>query len=124
MKPFYLFAIMSVMLVPSATTFAEPYSISCGKALEKLHKTREILIPFQRSMERARIHERITLAESLFCKPGGIYSASRTERCRHARWKAPERIMETIETEDIYLQGRQIFAEQLEWTKQVCLLEP
>ncbi len=125
MKRFYLLAIISVVFVSSTTTFAEPYSTSCGTALEKLHTAREALIPFQRSMERARTHERVALAEeTVFCKPGGTYSASRTERCRQVRWEAPERIMKTIEAEDIYLQGRQVFAEQLEWTKQICLLEP
>ena len=48
MNPFYLLVIISVMLVSSAATFAEPYSVSCDAALEKLHKARQALIPFQR----------------------------------------------------------------------------
>ncbi len=72
MNPIYLFAIISVMLVSSTTTFAEPYSASCGMALDKLYKARQVLIPFQRSMELARIHERVALAKTLACAPGGI----------------------------------------------------
>jgi hypothetical protein len=37
---------------------------------------------------------------------------------------SPQRIRETLEVEDVYLQGRRVFEEQLEWVKQVCFLEP
>lgn len=124
MKFFYLVAIISLIMVSSATTFAEPYSASCGTALEKLHKARTALIPYQRSMERARIHERMALGELTVCTSGGIYSVQKAQRCNQATWEAPQRIKETIQSEDDYLQGRQVFEEQLEWVKQVCLLEP
>lgn len=124
MKFFYLVAIISLIMVSSATTFAEPYSASCGTALEKLHKVRTTLIPYQRSMERARIHERMALGELTVCTSGGIYSVQKAQRCNQATWEAPQRIKETIQSEDDYLQGRQVFEEQLEWVKQVCLLEP
>ncbi len=124
MKRHNLFLVIGLMLLTSTSVLAEPYSASCGTALEKLYKAREALIPFQRSMERARIHERVALAETLVCSPGGIYSASRALRCSQAIGKAPQRIKETSEAEDVYLQGRQVFANQLEWTKQICLLEP
>jgi hypothetical protein len=125
MNPFYLLAIISLMLVSSATTFAEPYSASCGMALEKLYKAQKVLIPFQRSMELAQIHERVALSETLLtCMPGGIYSVQRAQRCSQATWEAPQRIKETLEAEDVYLQGRRVFEEQLAWVRQVCLLEP
>ncbi len=124
MNPFYLFAIISLVLVSSTTTFAEPYSASCGTALGKLSKARQALIPFQRAMERARIHERVALGETLVCVPGGIYSVQRAQRCSRATWEAPQRIKETLEAEDVYLLGRRVFEERLEWARQVCLLEP
>jgi len=124
MNPFCLLAIISLMLVSSTTTFAEPYSVSCGAALGRVSKARQALIPFQRAMERARIHERVALAETLVCVPGGIYSVQRAKRCSWATWEAPQKIKETLEAEDVYLQGRRVFEERLEWAKQVCLLEP
>ncbi len=124
MNPFYLFAIISLMLVPSTTTFAETYFASCSTGLEKLHKARNALIPFQRSMERARIHERVALGETLTCGPGGIVSVQRAQRCSRATWEAPQRIKETLEAEDVYLHERRAFEEKREWTKQLCLLEP
>ncbi len=124
MNPFCLLAIISLVLVSSTTTFAEPYSASCGTALEKVSKARKALIPFQRAMERARIHERVALGETLVCVPGGIYSVQRAQRCSRATWEAPQRIKETLEAEDVYLQGRRVFEERLAWVRQVCLLEP
>jgi len=124
MNPFYLLAIISLMLVSSTATFAETYFASCSTALEKLHTARNALIPFQRSMERARIHERVALGETLTCGPGGISSVKRAQRCSRATWEAPQRIKETLEAEDVYLHERRAFEEKREWTKQICLLEP
>ncbi len=124
MNPFCLLAIISLVLMCSALTFAEPYSASCGTALEKVSKARKALIPFQRAMERAKIHERVALGETLVCVPGGIYSVQRAQRCSRATWEAPQRIKETLEAEDVYLQGRRAFEEKLEWVKQVCPVEP
>jgi hypothetical protein len=124
MNPFYLFAIISFVLMGSASTFAEPYSVSCGIALEKLSKARKALIPFQRAMERARIHERVAWGKTLACAPGGIYSVQRAQRCSQSTWEAPQRLKETLEAEDVYLQGRRVFEEQLERTRRICLLEP
>ena len=75
-------------------------------------------------MERARIHERLALGETVVCAPGGLYSVQRAQRCSQATWEVPQRIKETLEAEEIYLQGRRVFEEQLEWAKQVCLPEP
>ena len=38
MKSFLLLAIISLVLLCSAPTFAEPYSVSCGAAIEKVFK--------------------------------------------------------------------------------------
>ena len=124
MHTFRLFAIISFVLMCSASTFAEPYSASCDIALEKLSKARKALIPLQRSMERARIHERVALSKTLACAPGGIYSVERAQRCSWATWEAPQRLKETLEAEDVYLQGRRAFEERLERTRRICLLEP
>ena len=124
MNPFYLLAIISVMLVSSTTTFAETYFGSCSTALENLHKARNTLIPFQRSMERARIHERVALVETVTCGPGGIVSLQRAQRCSRATWEAPQRIKETLEAADVYLQERRAFEVKLEWIKQICPVEP
>ena len=125
MHPFFLTAMICLIVVSSAITFAEPYSASCGIALEKLHKARTVLIPFQRAMERARIHERVALSESLsMCAPGGVFSVSRAQRCNQATWEVPQRKKETLAAEHAYLQGRRAFEKQLAWVKQVCLLAP
>ncbi len=125
MNPFYLLAIISLVLVSSTATFAEPYSVSCDAALEKLHKARKALILLQRSVERARIRERVALSESVWlCASGGIFNVKRAQRCSQSTWEAPQRIKETLEAEDVYLQGRRAFAEKLEWVGQVCPVEP
>ena len=124
MNPFFLLAMLCLVLVSSSPTWAEPYSASCGTALEKLHKARTALIPYQRAMELAQIHERVALGELMVCTSGGIYNVQKAQRCNQATWDAPQRIKETIQSEDDYLQGRQVFEEQLAWVKQVCLLEP
>ena len=124
MNPFYLLAIISLMLVSSTAAFAETYFVSCDAALEKLHKARKALIPFQRVVELARIRERVALGETLTCGPGKIYSVQRAQRCSRATWEAPQRIKETLEAEDVYLQGRRAFEEKLEWVGQVCPVEP
>jgi len=125
MNPFSLLAMICLIVVSSATTWAEPYSASCGTALEKLHKARTALIPYQRSMEQARIHERVALSETLMmCMRGGIFSVERAQRCNQTTWEAPQRIKETLEAEDVYLQGRRAFEAQLAWVERVCLLEP
>ena len=124
MNPVYLLAIISLVLVSSTATFAGTYFASCGTALEKLHTARNTLIPFQRSLERARIHERVAVGETLTCGPGKFYSVQHAQRCSRATWEAPQRIKATREAEDVYLQERRALEEKLGWIKQICLLEP
>lgn len=124
MNPFYLLAIISLVLVSSTATFAATYFAPCSTALEKLHKAQNTLLPFQRALERARKHERVALGETLTCGPGKFYSVQRAQRCSRVTWEAPQRMKETLEAEDAYLQERRAFEEQREWIKQICLLEP
>ena len=45
MNPFYLLTIISLMLMSSTATFAEPYYTPCGAAIEKVYKARKALPP-------------------------------------------------------------------------------
>jgi hypothetical protein len=114
MNPFYLVAIISLVLMPSTATFAATYFASCSTALEKLNTARNALIRFQRSMEHARTHERVALGETVACEPGGIVSLQRAQRCSRATWEAPQRIKETREAQEVYFQERRAYEEKFE----------
>jgi len=103
---------------------AEPYSPSCETALEKLHKAREALVPYRRTMELARARERGAYGEIAICTGGGTFSAQKALRCEMAIWQAPEQTKKVIDAEDQYVQGRYAFEELFERAKQTCLLEP
>lgn len=124
MNPFYLLAIISLVLVSSSVTFGEPYSPSCETALEKVYKARKALVPYRRTMELALARERGAYGELVVCAGGGIFSADRAIRCNQATWQAPERTRDVIEAEDQYLQGRKEFEKLFEQAKRVCLLDP
>ena len=103
---------------------AEPYSPSCETALEKLHKAREVLIPYRRTMELARAREHGAYGEIAICTGGGTFSTKKALRCEMAIWQAPDRTKKVIAAEDQFLQGRYAFEELFERAKQTCLLEP
>ena len=124
MKPLHVLAIMSLVLIGTVPTGAEPYSASCETALEKVSKSRKALIPFRRTMELARAREYGAYGELTVCTGGGLYSVNRALRCNEAQWQAPERTKDTIAAEDQYRQGRQRFEELFEQAWQVCFLEP
>jgi hypothetical protein len=115
---------IGLVLLCTFSLKAEPYSPSCETALEKLHKAREALVPFRRTMELARARERGAYGEIAICAGGGTFSAQKALRCEMAIWQAPERTNKVIAAEDQYLQGRYAFEEQFERAKQTCLLEP
>jgi hypothetical protein len=115
---------IGLVLLCAFSLKAEPYSPSCETALEKLHKAREALVPFRRTMELARARERGAYGEIAICAGGGTFSAQKALRCEMAIWQAPERTNKVIAAEDQYLQGRYAFEEQFERAKQTCLLEP
>ena len=103
---------------------AEPYSPSCETALEKIHKAREALVPYRRTMELARARERGAYGEIAICTGGGTFNAQKALRCEMAIWQAPEQTKKVIDAEDQYVQGRYAFEELFERAKQTCLLEP
>lgn len=124
MHPLSLLAIISLVLVSTPATFAEPYSPSCAIAIEKLSKTQKALIPFQRTMELARARERGAYGELTVCAGGGSFSAGKALRCSEWQWKAPQRTRDVIAAEDEYLQGRKEFEKLFEQAKRACLFEP
>jgi hypothetical protein len=115
---------IGLVLLAALPLKAEPYSPSCETALEKLHKAREALVPYRRTMELARARERGAYGEIAICTGGGTFSAKKALRCEMAIWQAPERTKKVIDAEGQYLQGRYAFEELFERAKQTCLLEP
>ena len=115
---------IGLVLLWALSLNAEPYSPSCETALEKLHKAREALVPYRRTMELARARERGAYGEIAICTGGGTFSAQKALRCDMAVWQAPDRTKKVIAAEDQYLQGRYAFEELFEQAKQTCLLEP
>lgn len=119
-----LVLVIGLLVFGALSLKAEPYSPSCETALEKLHKAREALVPYRRTMELTRARERQAYGEIAICTGGGIYSAQKALRCEKAVWQAPERTKKVIAAENQYLEGRFSFEELFERAKQTCLLEP
>lgn len=124
MRLLYLLMALSITVLSPPTAFTQPYNPSCGTALEKVHKARKALLPYQRTMELARARERKAYGELTICTGGGIYSVDKAVRCNEATWQAPERTIKVIDAEEQYRQGRQTFEELFEQARQECLLEP
>jgi hypothetical protein len=103
---------------------AEPYSPSCETALEKLHKAREALVPYRRTMELAKARQRGAYGEIAICTGGGAYSAQKALRCEMAIWQVPEQTKKVLAAEDQYSEGRSAFEGLFEQAKRTCLLEP
>lgn len=120
----YVLVVCYVTLLLPATTLSEPYTSSCGAALEGVHKAREALIPYQRTIELARAREREAYGELTICTGGGIFSVEKATRCSEATWKAPERTKKVIDAEDQYLQGRKLFEQLFEEARLACLSDP
>ena len=124
MRLLSLLTVVGITVLSPMMAFTQPYNPSCGTALEKLHKARKALLPYQRTMELARARERKAYGELTICTGGGIYSVDKAVRCNEATWQAPERTRKVIDAEDQYRQGRQTFEELFEQARQECLLEP
>ncbi len=125
MLPFFLYClIIGLALVPSTSTFAQPYTPSCEIAIDKLSKARQNLEPFQRTMELAKARERGAYADLAVCTGGGIYSARKAAACSEATWKAPERTKEVIQAEDDYRHLLREFERIMGQVNKICFLEP
>ncbi|MGD9852905.1 MAG: hypothetical protein AB7T38_16770 [Nitrospirales bacterium] len=124
MKKNYFVMVMLFVLVVPNSGLSEPYSPSCGAAIEKVSKAGQDLVPFQRIMELASARERQAYGELTVCTGGGLYSVNKAAACNEATWKAPERTKEVIEAEDHYQQGRKTFEELFEQAKRTCLVAP
>ncbi len=124
MRLSYLFAALSLSFFLPTVVYSQPYHSSCGTALEKVHKARKALLPFQRTMELAQARERKAYGELTICTGGGIYSVDKAVRCNEATWRAPERTRKVIDAEDQYRQGRKAFEELFEQARLECLIEP
>jgi hypothetical protein len=103
---------------------SEPYSPSCGIAVEKVIKAQKNLLAYQRTLHLARNRERLAYADLAVCAGGGIFSAGRAIACNHASWKAPTRTKEVIEAEEDYLQARNEFEKSFEYAGESCLFTP
>ena len=124
-KLFYFIGTLTLFHIAwPCPAFSEPYSPACESAVEKLHKARNALIPYQKTMELAIARERGAYAELAVCTRGGIFSVTKAYACNDASWQAPQRTKDVIAAEDAYLQGRKAFAELFEKARTVCLLEP
>ncbi len=124
-KLFYPIGTLTLLLVAwPCPAFSEPYSPACASAVEKVINARKDLLPYQRTMELARAHERGAYAELAVCTRGGIFNVTKAYACNDASWQAPQRTKNVIAAEDAYLQGRKAFAELFEKARTVCLLEP
>lgn len=63
---------------------SEPYSPSCGLAVEKVIKARKNLIAYQQLLQVARNRERLAYADLAVCAGGGIFSVGRAVACNQA----------------------------------------
>ena len=89
-KLFYFIGTLALLHIAwPCPAFSEPYSPACESAVEKLHKARNALIPYQKTMELAIARERGAYAELAVCTRGGIFSVTKAYACNEASWKAP-----------------------------------
>ena len=124
MNPFYLLAFISLVLVPSTITFAEPYSPSCEIALEKIDTARKALIPFRRTMEMARARDSGANGKAMACMGESRFGVDKPIRCHKSQWQVPTQTKDDLAAVDQYRQERQAFDELFHQAKQICLFEP
>lgn len=124
MKLFSPLAILSLVVVSSTPTFAEPYSPSCEIALEKIETARKALVPFRRTMEMARAHQYGAYGEAEVCVTGSRVGMDKPVICSKSQWHSPKPDKFALADIDHYRQERQAFEELFQRAKQICLLEP
>lgn len=113
-----------LLLTWTCPAVSEPYSPSCGIAVEEVIKARKNLIVYQRTLQSARNRERVAYADLAVCAGGGIFTSGRAIACNRASWKAPTRTKEVIEAEEDYLQARNEFEKSFEYAGESCLFTP
>ncbi len=123
MKPLYHLAMISLAVMSSAPTFADPYSPSCAIALERIDKARNALIPFRRSMEMVTAHEYGAHAEALICIADDRIKGNPPMRCQKSQWRAPKPHKYDLAAVEQYRQERQAFEDLFKHARQICLLE-
>ncbi|MDH3503753.1 MAG: hypothetical protein OEM58_04385 [Nitrospirota bacterium] len=124
MKLFSPLAILSLAVVFSTPTFAEPYSPSCQIALERIDTARKALVPFRRTMEMARAHQSGAYGEAEACVVGSRVGGDTPVYCSKSQWHSPKPDAFALAAIDQYRQERHTFEELFQQAKQICLLEP
>lgn len=124
MKALSCLAIISLAVVSSPPTFAEPYSPSCEIALERIDAARKALVPFRRTMEMARAREYGAYGEAEACVAGSRIGENKPAYCAKSQWHSPKPDKIALAAMDQYQEGRQAFEELFQQAKQICLLEP
>jgi len=124
MKLFSSLAILSLAVVFSTPTFAEPYSPSCEIALERIDAARKALLPFRRTMEMARAHQYGAYGEAEACVAGSRVGVDKPVYCSKSQWHSPKPDKFALAAIDQYRQERHTFEELFQQAKQICLLEP
>ena len=124
MKLFSSLAILSLAVVFSTPTFAQPYSPSCAITLERIETARKALVPFRRTMEMARAHQSGAYGEAEACVAGSRVGVDTPVYCSQSQWHSPKPDTFALAAIDQYRQERQTFEELFQQAKQICLLEP
>lgn len=124
MNPLFPLVIISLLVLSTQTTFAEPYSPSCEIALEKIDTARKVLLPFRRILEMTRAHEHRANGEAAACIGQDGWKMDKPLRCREVQWQAPPPTKGDLAAVDQYRQDRRAFEDLFTQAKQICLLEP
>ncbi len=115
--------IISLLLLSTPTTFAEPSSSSCEIALGKIDVARKALLPFRRILEMVSAHEHRANGEAA-CVGKGHWKMDKPIGCREMQWQAPPPTKGDLAAVDQYRQDRRAFEDLFTQAKQICLLEP
>lgn len=124
MKNLALWVSMFLLLGPTLTINAEPYSSTCEIALEKIETARTALVPFRRTMELARAREERASGESAACLGVGRGGRETPLRCRRFQWQLPPPTNDDVAEAERYRQKRKAFEDLFIQAKRICLREP
>jgi hypothetical protein len=124
MKHFSSLAMFSFAVLSVTPTFAEPFSLSCEMALEKIDTARKALVPFRHTMEMARAHQYGAYGEAEVCDTGNRVGGNTSVICSKSQWHSPTPDTFALADIDQYRQERQAFEALFQQARQTCLLEP